>query len=44
MKESGSITVKLPVEAYAGLAVCAHDKTKRETALFSNMKIAGANE
>jgi len=44
LKEGGSITLKLPTAAYAGLAVCAHDKTRRETALFSDVKIGAANE
>ena len=44
LKESGSVTLKLPAELYAGLAVCAHDKTRQETAVFSDVKMTGAKE
>lgn len=33
----GTITVQLPDEVYAGLAVCSHDSTATETATFSNL-------
>jgi TolB protein len=33
----GTISVNLPEEVYAGLAVCSHDSTTKETAIFSNV-------
>jgi Tol biopolymer transport system component len=33
----GTITVHLPEEVYVGLAVCSHDSTVAETAIFSNL-------
>ncbi len=33
----GTISVQLPDEVYAGLAVCSHDSTVAETATFSNL-------
>jgi TolB protein len=44
LKESGSITLKMAAGLYAGLAVCAHDKTRHETAVFSNVKMTAAKE
>jgi len=44
LKESGSISLKMQAAVYAGLVVCAHDKTRQETALFSNVKIDGGKE
>lgn len=34
----GTITVKLPNEIFFGLAVCSHDSTTSETAIFSNVE------
>lgn len=34
----GTVEVKLREEVYAGLAVCSHDSTTQETAIFSNVK------
>lgn len=33
----GTISVELPNDVYAGLAVCSHDSTTQETAVFSNV-------
>ncbi len=33
----GTVTVQLPSEVYTGLAVCSHDSTVAETAIFSNL-------
>ncbi len=41
LKESGSISLKMPAAVYAGLAVCAHDKARQETSVFSDVKVAG---
>lgn len=35
----GSMTVSLDDSAYVGLAVCAHDDTRRETAIFSEVEM-----
>jgi TolB protein len=34
----GSVDVNLPRDVYAGLAVCSHDSTTQETAVFSRVK------
>lgn len=39
LKEGGSITLKLPPPVHAGLAVCAHDKARQETAVFTDVKV-----
>ncbi len=35
----GSVEVKMPKEVYAGLAVCSHDSTVAETAVFSDVSL-----
>jgi TolB protein len=35
----GSVDVKMPKEVYAGLAVCSHDSTVAETAIFSHVEL-----
>jgi len=35
----GSIDVKMPEEVYAGLAVCSHDSTVSESAIFSKVDL-----
>lgn len=44
LKEAGSINLKLATAVYAGLAVCAHDKTRREKAVFGDVEISGVRE
>jgi TolB protein len=39
LKESGSISLTLPRVGYVGLAVCAHDRTRHSTALFSDVAV-----
>jgi TolB protein len=42
MKKAGSTTLALHDPVYAGLAVCAHDAGRMETAVFTNVKIESA--
>ena len=42
LKKAGSTTLALGDPVYAGLAVCAHDAGRMETAVFSNVKIEPA--
>jgi TolB protein len=39
LKESGSVSVKLAEVAYVGLAVCAHDKARHSTAVFTEVAL-----
>ena len=37
MQPAGAVSVALSGKPYAGLALCSHDSTVAETALFSNV-------
>lgn len=39
LKPTGPVTVALQDPVYAGLAVCSHDESVLETAIFSNVKV-----
>ncbi|HEY9165767.1 MAG TPA: hypothetical protein VIS48_06345 [Candidatus Kryptonia bacterium] len=40
----GTITLRMPADVYAGLAVCSHDSTTQETAVFSDVKFTQTGE
>jgi TolB protein len=42
LQKAGSLTLVLRDPVYAGLAVCAHDADRMETAAFSNVKVEPA--
>ena len=42
LAEAGSVTVTLPENAHAGLAVCSHEEGTLETAVFSSFELTEA--